>query len=260
LPGTWRGVATAGPGCQSLFRGWACGEETLTDRIELPGIGGAGVRLRRHPRARRLTLRVSHVDGAATLTLPPWVGLAEARRFVAERAGWLCARRADLPARVPVGPGAVLPLGGVPLRIVAGQGRGIRILGETLSVPGPSAGAGARIRAFVIHRARADAVACATRHARALGRSVPPIRLADPRARWGSCSTDGRVMLSWRLAMAPDFVLDYVAAHEVAHLAHMDHSRAFWAVLARLYPDRDRARDWLKANGAALHRFDFTGD
>ena len=83
------------------------------------------------------------------------------------------------------------------------------------------------------------------------------IALRDTRSRWGSCTAQGRLMFSWRLAMAPDGVLDYVAAHEVAHLAHMNHAPAFWAEVGRLMPDWTARRDWLRRNGAALQAWQF---
>jgi predicted metal-dependent hydrolase len=93
------------------------------------------------------------------------------------------------------------------------------------------------------------------RHAAAVGRPVARITLRDTRSRWGSCTARGALNFSWRLVMAPPHVLDYLAAHEVAHRVHMDHSEAFWAVCARLSPDLARAEAWLKAHGPSLHRF-----
>jgi predicted metal-dependent hydrolase len=230
----------------------------MTEFIQMPELPDVPVRLRRHARARRLTLRVSQVDGAVTLTLPPAADMAAARRFLADRAAWIAGVRAALPGPVPVVAGAMLPLRGVRLRVAPGTGRRVTAQDGALLAPGPPGRTAARLRAFLIAEARADALAAAARHAGALGLSPPPVRLADPGARWGSCSADGRLMLSWRLVMAPPFVLDYVAAHEAAHLAHMDHSRAFWATVARLFPDHGAARAWLKAEGAGLHRYDFT--
>src|SRR5690606_32603283 len=105
--------------------------------------------------------------------------------------------------------------------------------------------------------ARDRLAAAADRHAATLGRGYRSLVLRDTRSRWGSCAADGRLMFSWRLAMAPPEVLDYVAAHEVAHLAEMNHSPAFWAVVERLMPDHRAPRAWLRAEGAALHRWNF---
>jgi predicted metal-dependent hydrolase len=105
--------------------------------------------------------------------------------------------------------------------------------------------------------ARDRLAAACDRHAQRLGRRPAALVLRDTRSRWGSCSAQGVLMFSWRLAMAPPAVLDYVAAHEVAHLAEMNHSRAFWATVARLLPDHAAPRAWLRAEGGALHRWRF---
>src|SRR5699024_841505 len=116
-----------------------------------------------------------------------------------------------------------------------------------------TAAAGPVVAAFLRHRAREALLAACGRHGAALARldldrparTFAGLVLRDTRSRWGSCSSRGRLMFSWRLAMAPDQVLDYVAAHEVAHLAHMDHSPAFWAVVTALFPAHPQARQWL---------------
>ncbi|MFM2356655.1 MAG: hypothetical protein RLZZ528_2391, partial [Pseudomonadota bacterium] len=111
--------------------------------------------------------------------------------------------------------------------------------------------------AFLRVAARTRLNAACDRFAAALGRPYSRIALRDTRSRWGSCTQDGGLMFSWRLVMAPPEVLDYVAAHEVAHLAEMNHSDAFWSVVARLYPDHARQRRWLKAEGSLLHGYRF---
>jgi hypothetical protein len=116
----------------------------------------------------------------------------------------------------------------------------------------------ARIAAFLKVRARDRLAAASDHYAAQIGRKVVQISLRDTRSRWGSCTPDGALMYNWRLIMAPPAVLDYVAAHEVAHLIEMNHSPAFWAVVARIYPNWQVQRDWLKRNGAVLQavRFD----
>jgi predicted metal-dependent hydrolase len=95
------------------------------------------------------------------------------------------------------------------------------------------------------------------RHALRAGREAGRLSLRDTRSRWGSCSCRGDIMLSWRLVMAPPAILDYVAAHEAAHLVRMDHSRDFWRLVARLDPGHEAARGWLRREGASLHRWRF---
>ena len=91
-----------------------------------------------------------------------------------------------------------------------------------------------------------------------MGRTPGKLTLRDTRSRWGACTPSGDLMFSWRLIMAPARILDYVAAHEVAHLAQMNHSAAFWAEVTKLYPTHPEARRWLKAQGASLHHYRFT--
>lgn len=229
--------------------------ETFT----LPGAPPVEVICRRAPRARRLSLRVSRLDGRVTLSLPPGVSARAGRAFAIEKAAWLRAALAAQPARVAVGPGAWLPVEGVARQVVTVAGRGVCLDGPALRVAGPPGRAAARVRAFLIAEARARLAAAVDRHAAGLGRVPRALVLADPRSRWGSCSAAGRLMFSWRLVMAPPEVLDYVAAHEVAHLVEMNHSPGFWAVVARLCPGQAQGRRWLKQQGAGLHAYDFSG-
>lgn len=213
--------------------------------------GDIPVLLRRSARARRMTLRVTRAEGQVVLTLPMRASLSEGRAFAESRTDWLRRVRADLPPARIVAPGALLPVEGRLLAITPAALRAVRIEGGALLVP-QGRPVGTVVAAFLKHLAHARLVAAADRHAAALGRGFRSISLRDTRSRWGSCTHDGRLMFSWRLAMAPPEVLDYVAGHEVAHLAHMDHSPAFWATTARLVPDWQPKRAWLRQHGADL--------
>ena len=224
------------------------------DRID---VDGTPVTLRRSARARRMTLRVGRADGAVTLTLPPRTTVAEARAFAEGHAPWIARQIADTPPVRRVAVGGTVPLRGAAVPVVAGPGRAARWTGDAVAVP-DDARAGARTAALLKAIARDDLAACVARHASALGRRHGRMTLRDTRSRWGSCSGRGDLMFSWRLVMAPPEILDYVAAHEVAHLAHMDHSARFWACVASLMPDHAPRRAWLRRHGASLHamRFD----
>ena len=124
-------------------------------------------------------------------------------------------------------------------------------------MPGPPAQVPARLKGFLRAQARADITAAVRAHSARLGRPFARLSLRDTRSRWGSCSAEGNLMLSWRLVMAPPAVLDYVAAHEVAHLVELNHSPRFWALVERLCPDHATQRRWLAENGTALHRYRF---
>jgi predicted metal-dependent hydrolase len=217
------------------------------------------ITLRRSARARRLSLRVSGLDGTVTLTLPPRVAAAEGLAFARERADWIVQALARVPQVARVAPGALLPVEGVARRLEPAPGRGpVRLGADTLQVPGDPAQAGVRVAAFLRALARDRLVMAVDRHAAALGRAPTGITLRDTRSRWGSCTAAGGLMFNWRLVMAPPAVLDYVAAHEVAHLAEMNHSPRYWAVVARLLPGYEVHRRWLKAHGGSLHGWRFT--
>jgi len=213
--------------------------------------------LRPSTRARRITLRVSQLDGRVTLTVPRGVPEREALAFAAEKAAWIRHQLAQRAEDVTVGFGTVLPVAGGPLTISAGQGRAVRVVGNTLQVPGPAIGVGRRVMGYLKTRARDELAAASDDYAAALGRPYSGISLRDTRSRWGSCSSAGRLMYSWRLILAPRAVLRYVAAHEVAHLAQMNHSPAFWAEVARIHGPYEAPRRWLRREGMALHRYRF---
>ncbi|MCZ8154380.1 MAG: SprT family zinc-dependent metalloprotease [Rhodobacteraceae bacterium] len=223
----------------------------------LPGSPPVEIVLKRSARARRFSLRVSRLDGRVTLSLPARAREAEAMAFARAQEGWLRETLAGMPTREGVGIGSVIPVEGRLLRLVPGAGRGVRVEAEALLIPGDPAQAGVRAGAFLKAMARDRLVAASDRHAAAIGRQVTRVTLRDTRSRWGSCAQDGALMYSWRLVMAPPAVLDYVAAHEVAHLLEMNHSARFWAVVERLYPGWQAQRKWLHAEGQALHGFRF---
>ncbi|PZX42265.1 hypothetical protein LY56_01959 [Roseinatronobacter thiooxidans] len=226
----------------------------------LHGTPEISVVLRRSGQARRLSLRVSGLDGRVTLTMPNTLHLREALEFLQERESWLRAAMTRLPEPCPVAIGADILLRGEILRITEGTGARIAVKGGQLLVPPDPSGTrtALRVETYLKASARAALVDASERYAAALGRPFSAITLRDTRSRWGSCTAQGRLMFSWRLIMAPPLVLDYVAAHEVAHLKHMDHSRVFWNCVARLMPDYQTHRDWLSNNGAVLHTYSFT--
>ncbi len=226
--------------------------------VILTGEPEISVTLRPSARARRLSLRVSRLDGRVTLTLPKRARHGEAVAFVQEKADWIRRNVADIPAQVVPRPGGNVLFAGTPHALVASGGRAARLGDGVIHLPLSSPDkTGARLAALFKHHARLRLRDASDGYAAALGRSYCGITLRDTRSRWGSCSSEGRLMYSWRLIMAPPQVLDYVAAHEVAHLAEMNHSPAYWAGLARLMPDYKAPRLWLRKNGADLHAVRF---
>lgn len=218
----------------------------------LPGNPPVAITLRKTAQARRISLRISRLDGRVTLTCPLRVSDREALAFAHEKADWLRQNLIAHPGPARIGIGAELPFEGRLLRIASGTGRLVRVEGADLLVPGASERAAARIGGFLKQVARDRLAAASDHYAARLGRGYTRLSLRDTRSRWGSCTADGGLMYSWRLIMAPPAVLDYVAAHEVAHLRHMDHSPRFWATVAALMPDYAKHRAWLRQHGGDL--------
>ena len=215
------------------------------------------IALQRSCRARRLSLRVSRLDGRVTLTLPQGVAEREGLDFARAREAWLRGHVAAIETERRPQIGGTLPFEGVELPIVAGPVRGAALRDGALVVPDDPARVASRLAVFLKLAARDRLAAASDRHAAALGRRYGRISLRDTRSRWGSCSSAGHLMYSWRLVMAPPEVLDYVAAHEVAHLVETNHSPDYWTVVDRIFPRHRDCRRWLRDHGAALHRVRF---
>jgi predicted metal-dependent hydrolase len=192
-----------------------------------------------------------------TLSVPKGAREAEALAFARQQENWIRRAIAALPPKAVVTHGTCLPVEGRNLTLVPATGRLVRVEGDSLLVPGGPEQAGARAMAFLKVLARTRLTEASDRHAATLGVRYSRLSLRDARSRWGSCTADRSLMYSWRLAMAPAEVLDYVAAHEVAHLVEMNHAPAFWAVVARLDPDFAARRAWLRRCGHDLHGYHF---
>jgi predicted metal-dependent hydrolase len=220
------------------------------------------VRLRRHRQARRYTLRIQTATREIVLTMPPRGSLREARAFAERHGGWIAARLGRLPAAVPFCSGIVIPLRGVDHRIDHRRGARGTVWSEfaadgarLLCVAGEAPHVGRRVADHLKREAKRDLDAATRRYAQALGVAVRRVSVRDQSSRWGSCSTTGVLSYSWRLILAPPFVLDYLAAHEVAHLVEMNHSPRFWRTVLGMCPDTRRAKVWLDTHGAGLHRY-----
>jgi len=213
------------------------------------------VTVRRSARATRLSLRLDPT-GAAVLVLPLGVPTREAERFARLQSDWLAARIAAAPPPLALVPGATVPLLGVPhlIRHDLAAPRKVSAEAGEIRVGGPIDMVPRRVEHFL----RSEAALLLAHRARALaaqlGRTIGRVTVRDTRSRWGSCSAAGALSFSWRLVLAPDWVLTYVVAHEVAHLVEMNHGPDFWAVVERLNGDHRPARAWLKRHGPDLHR------
>lgn len=208
-------------------------------------------------RARSYRLSLPH-GGAPLLTVPKFGRWGEAKAFLDRHTPWLADRLESSVKPVAFVRGAIVPLRGINHRIVpTGKVRGVVEAGEhdgecALLVPGAPEHRARRLIDWLKAEAQKDLEKRVRVHAANLDVTVKAISMRSQATRWGSCSTTGKLNFNWRLILAPPYVLDYVAAHEVAHLCEMNHSDAFWAVVESTLPTMARGRDWLKAHGREL--------
>lgn len=229
------------------------------DILTLPGPPELEIGLRQTRSARRMSLRISSLDGRITLTIPRHVARRQALEFLHQREGWMREVLSQQKSAIYPAAGQTWTIAGAPYRLLPAQEGQRRVQwGEgTLRLPGPPQQLAPRLKAALRVRATEELRSLSDEFAQRLGRPYHALSLRDPRSRWGSCSAQGRLMYSWRLVLAPVPVMRYVAAHEVAHLEQLNHSNAFWRVVENLYGDTLPPRQWLHDHGADLHRYRF---
>lgn len=253
-------------------------ERNKTVELNIKGLG-VPILMRRSPRARRFSLQVSEVKRGAVLTVPVYSTFAEADAFLSRHLDWLKERLAGLSEPVPFAHDAVVPLRGYAHKIhFAGPvrrrgvvwidtansidlpawpeagGRDAALL-PRLCVAGESEHAPRRLIDWLKRQAHHDLKDEVAHQAERMGLRPKRIFIRDQATRWGSCSTSGALSFSWRLILAPSFVLEYLVVHEVAHLAHMNHGPRFWGLVEKILPDYEQAQTWLRKHGASLHRY-----
>ena len=219
------------------------------------------VRIRRNPRAKRISMRADAIKREIRITMPTYAPTKAAMDFVQQKRNWIALRLHSAPPIAALKAGETVAFEGEPHLIVWSDTatRTVKLVegteGRELHLGGPEDKVEARILRWLKTQARdifADEIA---HYCRKAGEQTPALSLGDPRSRWGSCSSRGTISLSWRLVMAPAHVRRSVIAHEVAHMRHMDHSPAFYAWLDELFEgDRKTADRWLKRHGAGLQR------
>ena len=221
------------------------------------------LRIIENDRARRLTLRIDAGGQGLRITVPPGLHRGEVEKFLHRHQGWLEQRLAKVPDRPQVRPGIKLPLYGVPHMIVHEPGKrgtvsvGSDENGPTLVIHGDRVHLPRRLADFLKREARREIEAMVVLHTGKLGRKAKAVRFKDTSSRWGSCTSDGNLSFSWRIMMAPRPVINYLVAHEVAHLKEMNHGPKFWKLCTELCPDTERCKAWLKKNGSALQAIQF---
>jgi predicted metal-dependent hydrolase len=234
--------------------------DTTPDHLDVVHEGATyRVLLKRAPTARRFTLRVRNATRDVVMTMPKRSSIASAKDFAQRHAAWIAARLHRLPQAVPFAHGSRFPLRGedVTIEHIDQLRGGIEIVSEQkiLRVSCSHNHLARRIHDYLKTEARKELETAVKLHCTTLGFASRKVTVRDTTSRWGSCSASGALNFSWRLIMAPPFVLDYLAAHEVAHLIHMNHSDEFWSVTKKLAPQTDRAEAWLYAHGSLLHRY-----
>ena len=219
---------------------------------------GAPVSIRVNPRARRLVLRIDAASRQVELVLPKGVAAEHGIKFLAAQRGWIAARLLALPIPVPFAEGAIVPVFGVPHRIRREAdpfAPPVAILGGEIRVRGDPAHLARRVRDHLVRLAREDLTRRARLCAARIGRPLARVGVRDTKSRWGSCSAKGSLSFSWRLVLMPEAVIDYVVAHEVAHLAEMNHGPRFWRLVQSLTPDPAMPRAWLKRHRGRLFSY-----
>ncbi len=208
-------------------------------------------------RARRLIVSVDAVAGRVIVTAPSKRALPEALDFARTRIRWIRGQLNTGAAATPFRDGVVFPLRGSPIAIVqdGGPRAGVRLENDRLLAGGEDAHLNRRVTEWLKSEARRELTRRADHYSDLLGRKRGPITIRDTRSRWGSCGRDGALSFSWRLILAPPEILDYVAAHECAHLVHLNHSPAYWRVLKGLGIDARMARDWFAVHGQNLYAY-----
>ena len=217
--------------------------------------------VRLNPRARRLIVKVHPSTGQVTVVAPRARSLPAALAFAKGQSEWIASQLAHVPEPVSFTKDTLVPFRGVPHRIVHREGRepvmtGIANGERVIFVCGRLEHIPRRVFDFLKREARSLLCERALDYSNRLATPRPArITVRDTHSRWGSCSPQRYLSFSWRLILAPDFVLDYVAAHEVAHLVEMNHGPRFWALTKKIVGDIDAPQDWLRRHGAQLHRY-----
>jgi predicted metal-dependent hydrolase len=214
--------------------------------------------IKRHRSAKRICLRYHPGNHAISLTLPRHTRVVEGLNFLTQKSEWLITTLLEMPSKKRIKPGVVIPLLGERVRVKHDKQQRYAYLlkDEVLTISGEREEFTKRMTDALRKVAREEITTRALKMAKKTERRIQRITVRDTRSRWGSCSSTGNLSFSWRLIFAPEEVLEYVVAHEVAHLRYMNHSEKFWNLVSYLCPNYEAAKAWLKLHGKELYRFD----
>jgi len=219
---------------------------------------GAPLSVRVSARARRIGLRIDAAERRVELVLPRGVTASQGLRFLVAKREWVTARFRTLHPPLPFAEGAIVPVLGIPHRIRRELDAGappVAIVDGEIRVRGEPEHLARRLRDHLVATARNEFAHRARRLAFRIGKSVARVSVRDTKSRWGSCSGRANLSFSWRLIFAPESVVDYVVAHEVAHLAEMNHGPRFWRLVESLSPGSAVPREWLRRHRNRLFSY-----
>jgi len=215
--------------------------------------------IRRHTRAKRISLRISPAKDGIVMTLPKRASVHTGMKFFMSKTDWVLTH-VEQSGVLALGDGVIIPIIGEAHTIRYIGGRGIAKLavaepGPELLIYGAASFTPRRVKDFLKKHLQAECAVRARAMAATIGKKLRDVKVRDTSSRWGSCTAGGSLTFNWRLVFAAPHILDYLIAHEVAHLAEMNHSAHFWAVVRELCPDYKAAREWLRKSGHILHRY-----
>ena len=214
---------------------------------------------KRNSRCKRMIMRIAKDGSGLLMTLPKRTAQAEALRFAQGARGWIVKNMSNRVPALAFGHGVVIPFRGETYNIVCpGGGRGLVQLDQltkTIIVPGDLAHVNRRLTDWLKQQAVKDLTLASEFYANAMAVEYSALSVRDQSSRWGSCSAGRALSYSWRLVLAPRYVLDYVAAHEVAHIQEMNHGPRFWRLVLTHCKQAKQARTWLKHEARDLHRY-----
>ncbi len=218
------------------------------------------ITIKNSARSKRISLRLNAKSGKFDLTIPKYTSLHEAYKFVQSQKNWIEKHLNDLPEAIKLQHGSIIPILGINKTLIIKENptsarTKIDVTDNEIVMLTHLQDTEARLEKFFKKLGKEEFTKLAQQKANKIDKTITSITLRDPRSRWGSCSEDGKIMLSWRLIFAPYAAMDYVIAHEVAHLMHMDHSKAFWTQCRELSDDFLEGSHWMQEHGNSLLRY-----